>query len=213
VATFLYRLGKASYERAGRVLLAWVISLIAIAGGGFALSSSTDEEFRIPGSESQEAFDRLEAVFPAFAGASAQAVVVAPAGERLDERDNRLAIIRLTSAIDRLEGIEEAVHPFEEFAEQALSDDASTAYVQIQFESSAPEVSTELLEQLVATRTIAENARLTIEYGGTVFQDEAVRLTIAEVFGVIFSGLILDCDRSVPSRRAWMPLASCIIGV
>ncbi len=212
MATFLYRLGKASYERAGRVLLAWVISLIAIAGGGFALSSSTDEEFRIPGSESQEAFDRLEAVFPAFAGASAQAVVVAPAGERLDERDNRLAIIRLTSAIDRLEGIEEAVHPFEEFADQALSDDASTAYVQIQFESAAPEVSTELLEQLVATRTIAENAGLTIEYGGTVFQDQAVGLTIAEVFGVIFAGLVLIVTfRSF--RPAWMPLASAIIGV
>lgn len=212
MATFLYRLGKASYERAGRVLLAWLIGLIAIAGGGFALAGSTDEEFRIPGSESQEAFDRLEAVFPTFAGASAQAVVVAPEGERLDERDNRLAIIRLTSAIDRLAGIEEAVHPFEEFAEQALSEDASTAYVQIQFESAAPEVSAELLDQLVATRSIAENAGLTIEYGGTVFQDQAVGLTIAEVFGVVFAGLVLIVTfRSF--RPAWMPLASAIIGV
>lgn len=33
MATFLYRLGKASYERAGRVLLAWLIGLIAVAGG------------------------------------------------------------------------------------------------------------------------------------------------------------------------------------
>ena len=212
MATFLYRLGKASYERAGRVLFAWLIGLVAIAGGGFSLAGATDEEFRIPGSESQEAFDRLEAVFPTFAGASAQAVIVAPDGERLDDRDNRLAIIRLTSTIDRLEGIEEAVHPFEEFAGEALSDDGSTAYVQIQFESAAPEVTEELLDELVATRDLIENAGLTIEYGGTVFQDQAVGLTIAEVFGVLFAGLVLIVTfRSF--RPAWMPLASAIIGV
>ena len=140
-------------------------------------------------------------MFPTFAGASAQAVIVAPDGERLDDRDNRLAIIRLTSTIDRLEGIEEAVHPFEEFAGEALSDDGSTAYVQIQFESAAPEVPEELLEELVATRDLIENAGLTIEYGGTVFQDQAVGLTIAEVFGVLFAGLVLIVTfRSFPSR-------------
>ena len=212
MATFLYRLGKASYRRAGRVLGAWLVALIAIGGIGFGFAGQTDEEFRIPGSESQEAFDRLEAVFPAFAGASAQAVLVAPEGERLDHGEYRAAIIRLTSAIDRLDGIEEAVHPFEEFAEQAMSEDASTAFIQIQFEAAGPEVSDETLEGLVATRALVEGTDITLEFGGTVFQDQQVGLTIAEVFGVMFAGLVLIVTfRSL--RPAWMPLASAIIGV
>ena len=212
MAIFLYRLGKASYRRAGRVLLAWLAALVAIGGVGFGFAGQTDEEFRIPGSESQEAFDRLEAVFPAFAGASAQAVLVAPDGERLDQAEYRSLIIRLTGAIDRLDGVEEAVHPFEEFAEQALSADASTAFIQIQFDAAAPEVPDELLDSLLATRSVVEGSGLTLEFGGTVFQDQQVGLTIAEVFGVMFAGLVLIVTfRSV--RPAWMPLASAIIGV
>ena len=212
MATFLYRLGKASYRRAGRVLLGWLAGLIAIAGIGFGFAGQTDEEFRIPGSESQEAFDRLEAVFPTFAGASAQAVVVAPVGDRLDTPGNRATIIALSDEIDQLEGIEEAVHPFEEFAEQALADDASTAYIQIQFEDAAPEVSDDLLSALVDTRSVLENTPLRLEFGGTVFQDQEVGLTIAEVFGVLFAALVLVVTfRSF--RPAWMPLASALIGV
>ena len=212
MAIFLYRLGKASYRRAGRVLLAWLAALVAIGGVGFGFAGQTDEEFRIPGSESQEAFDRLEAVFPAFAGASAQAVLVAPDGERLDQAEYRSLIIRLTGAIDRLDGVEDAVHPFEEFAEQALSADASTAFIQIQFDAAAPEVTDELLDSLLATRSVVEGSGLTLEFGGTVFQDQQVGLTIAEVFGVMFAGLVLIVTfRSV--RPAWMPLASAIIGV
>ena len=212
MATLLYRLGKASYRRAGRVLMAWLAALVAIGGIGFGFAGQTDEEFRIPGSESQEAFDRLEAVFPAFAGASAQAVLVAPEGERLDQAEYRSLIIRLTGTIDRLDGIEEAVHPFEEFAEQALSADGSTAFIQIQFDAAAPEVSDELLDSLLSTRSVVDGSGLTLEFGGTVFQDQQVGLTVAEVFGVMFAGLVLIITfRSV--RPAWMPLASAIIGV
>lgn len=212
MATFLYRLGKASYRHAGRVLLGWLVALVAIGGVGFGFAGATDEEFRIPGSESQEAFDRLEAVFPTFAGASAQAVLVAPDGERLSTPSNRLSIIALASAIKDLDGIEEATHPFEEFAEQALSDDATTAYIQIQFEAAGPEVTDELLSQLQDTRALVEPQGLRVEFGGSVFQDQTVGLTIAEVFGLAFAGLVLVVTfRSF--RPAWMPLASAIIGV
>jgi len=68
MATLLYRLGKASYTNAGRVLIAWIMALLVLGGGGIAFSGQTNEEFRIPGSESQAAFDRLEAVFPSFGG-------------------------------------------------------------------------------------------------------------------------------------------------
>lgn len=212
MATFLYRLGKASYRHAGRVLLGWLVALVAIGGVGFSLAGTTDEEFRIPGSESQEAFDRLEAVFPTFAGASAQAVLVAPEGERLTSASNRLSIIALAEEIKDLDGIEEATHPFEEFAEQALSDDGRTAYIQIQFEEAGPEVTDELLEQLQSTRSLVETQGLRVEFGGSVFQDQEVGLTIAEVFGVAFAGLVLVITfRSF--RPAWMPLASAIVGV
>ncbi|HEV8013572.1 MAG TPA: MMPL family transporter, partial [Pontimonas sp.] len=212
MATLLYRLGKASYHRWGRVIVAWVVALLAVLGAGLTIGGQTEETFEIPGSESQEAFERLEAVFPSFAGASAQVVLVAPEGERLDSPANTAVIRELARTIETQEGVENVTTPFDEFASEALSDDGRYAYIQVGFEMSSPEVSDDMIETLFSTRSIAESAGLTIEYGGAMFQDQVVGLTYHELLGVIFAGLVLIVTfRSL--RPAWMPLASAIVGV
>jgi len=212
VATLLYRLGKASYRRWGRVIVAWVVALLAVLGAGLTIGGQTEEAFDIPGSESQEAFERLEAVFPSFAGASAQVVLVAPEGERLDSTANTAVIRELARTIETQEGVENVTTPFDEFAGEALSDNGRYAYIQVGFAMSSPEVSDEMIETLFSTRSIAESAGLTIEYGGAMFQDQVVGLTYHELLGVVFAALVLIVTfRSL--RPAWMPLASAIVGV
>lgn len=212
MATFLYRLGKASYQNAGRVLALWVIAMVALLGLGVGLGGQTDEDFRIPGSESQTAFNRLNAVFPTFAGASAQAVLVAPEGDRLDSAGNIELIEAMTETLSTSSGVDDAVSPFDEFAGRALSDDGRYGFIQIRFAMSQPEVTDEMLEELLESRQILAGSGLTVEFGGGIFQDQTPGLTIAELFGVIFAGMVLIITfRSF--RPAWMPLASAILGV
>jgi len=127
MATLLYRLGKASFDNAWRVLIIWLVAFVAIGGGGIALGGATDEQFDIPGSPSQAAFDRLASVFPGFGTASAQAVIVAPEGQRLDSPDNTAAIEELAAVIAADEIIDDTISPFDEFAGRALSDDGRYA--------------------------------------------------------------------------------------
>lgn len=212
MATLLYRLGKASYERWGRVIVAWIVALLAVLGAGLTVGGQTEESFSIPGSESQDAFSRLEAVFPSFAGASAQVVLVSPDGDRLDSPANKVVIEKLAETIEAQPGVENTTTPFDEFAGEALSDDGRYAFIQVGFEMSSPEVTDEMIDALIQTRPMAESAGLTIEYGGAIFQDQVVGLTYHEVLGVIFAGLVLIVTfRSL--RPAWMPLASAIVGV
>ncbi len=212
MATLLYRLGKASYHRWGRVIVAWVVALLVVLGAGLTIGGQTEEAFEIPGSESQEAFQRLEAVFPTFAGASAQVVLVAAEGERLDSPANKNVIRELSRTIEAQEGVENVTTPFDEFAGEALTDDGRYAYLQVGFEMSSPEVTDEMIATLFSTRPIAESAGLTIEYGGAMFQDQVVGLTYHELLGVVFAALVLIVTfRSL--RPAWMPLASAIVGV
>ena len=212
MATLLYRLGKASYHRWGRVIVAWVVALLAVLGAGLTIGGQTEEAFDIPGSESQEAFERLEAVFPSFAGASAQVVLVAPEGERLDSPANRDVILELSATIEGQPGVANVTTPFDEFAGKALSEDGRYAYIQVGFDMSSPEVTDEMIQTLFSTRSVAESAGLTIEYGGAMFQDQVVGLTYHELLGVVFAGLVLIVTfRSL--RPAWMPLASAIVGV
>ena len=212
MATWLYRLGRAAYRKAWVVFGAWIVALVAIGGIGFGVGGATEEQFSIPGSESQEAFGRLGSVFPVFAGASVQVVIQATSDDAIDSAANQEAIESLTDWLAEVDGVEEAVSPFSEFASRAISDDSRVSFIQVQLSDPSPQVTDETLDLIVsaAERPEAENFR--VEFGGDVFQDTEVGLTIAEVIGLAFAGLVLVITfRSF--RPAWMPLASAIIGV
>ena len=85
MATLLYRIGRFAYRRAWYVVIGWVLVLGAILGGGLALGGQTQESFTIPGTESQQAIDKLDSLFPQAAGAGATMVVSAPDGQNIND--------------------------------------------------------------------------------------------------------------------------------
>jgi RND superfamily putative drug exporter len=212
MATLLYRLGRFAYRRAWTVLAVWLVLFVAILGGGFALGGQTSESFDIPGTESQDALDRLAAVFPQVAGASAQAIVEAPPGSSVTDEEYRPTIDKLVAEIRAVDGIDSVVGPFDEFATEAVSDDERLARIQVQFDGASTEVTELSLEQLTATAEIGREADLRVEFGGQVFQDNTFGITISEVFGVIFAGLVLFITFG-SLAAAGMPLLSALVGV
>ncbi|WP_165069874.1 MMPL family transporter, partial [Marisediminicola senii] len=212
MATLLYRIGRFAYRRAWTVIGVWLLLFVAVLGGGFALGGQTEESFNIPGTESQDALDRLEAVFPQVAGASAQAVLVAPDGTLITDDEYTGPIDDMVAAISDVSGVDSAMGPFDEYAGVAVTDDESMARIQVQFDGAATDVTPEDLEQLTDTAEIGEDAGLRVEFGGQVFQDNTFGITISEVFGVIFAGIVLLITFG-SIRAASMPLLSALLGV
>ena len=212
MSTLLYRLGRAAYRRALLVIGVWVLVLAAVVGAAVALGGTTQESYEIPGTESQTALDGLASVFPSVAGASAQVILVAPEGRDISDADLRPSIDDTVAAIADLEGIDSVLGPFDEFAGTAVSDDGRMARVQVQFDGPSTSVTPEMLDDLTATKSIGEDAGLRVEFGGGVFQDNAAYLTVTEVFGVVFAGLVLVITFG-SLLAAGMPLISALIGV
>lgn len=67
MATFLYRLGRPAFRRRGYVVLAWLAVLAAVGLGALRAPGAADEEFSMPGIESQKAFDLMGERFPGAA--------------------------------------------------------------------------------------------------------------------------------------------------
>ena len=212
MATLLYRLGRFSFRRAWIIIGIWAALLITVLGGGIALGGQSQESFVIPGTESQEALDRLSAVFPQVAGASAQVVSEVPNGSTVDDAPYKQAILDQAAAIEKIDGVSSVTTPFDEYAGRAISDDKTMALTKVQFDGASTDVSDASIMKLLDTATIGKDAGLTVAFGGQLLQDNSVGLTWTEALGVLFAGIVLVITFG-SLLAAGMPLLSAIIGV
>jgi len=212
VATLLYRLGRFSFRRAWIIIGIWGALLITVLGGGLALGGQSQENFSIPGTESQVALDRLSAVFPQVAGASVQVVSRVPDGASVNDAEYEQAIRDQAAAIAKIDGVDTVITPFDEYAGFAISDDESTALTKVQFAGASTDVTEEALEQLIDSAQIGEDAGMQVAFGGRVLQDETPTITPTEGLGVLFAGVVLVITFG-SLLAAGMPLLSAILGV
>lgn len=212
MATLLYRLGRFSFRRAWIIIGIWTALLITVLGGGIALGGQSQESFVIPGTESQEALDRLSAVFPQVSGASVQVVSEVPDGADVNDEEYKQVIIDQAAAIAKIDGVDTVVTPFDEYAGRAISDDATMALTKVQLDGVSSDVSQDTVDAILATAEIGEDGGLTVAFGGQVLQDNSVGLTPTEGLGVLIAGVVLVITFG-SLLAAGMPLLSAIIGV
>ncbi|TPW74068.1 MMPL family transporter [Schumannella soli] len=189
MATLLYRLGRASYRRPLLVLVIWLLVMGGALGAGLGLGGKTDESFSIPGTEAQNAIDRLDAVFPQAGGASGQAVVSDADG--LESGAAKTAVEDLAKQLGEVKGIAQAVSPYSEYASGAISDDGTTALIQLQFDGPQAEIEKSTLTKLIDLGDAAKSDGLTVDFGGQAFQDQTVSISPTEGLGVLFAAVVL----------------------
>jgi len=212
VATLLYRLGRFSFRHPWRMVAVWLILMIGVLGGGVALGGKTNDSFAIPGTESQNAIDRLEAVFPSAAGASAQIVVSVPSGASVKNEPYRSAIDELATKAAKVPGVDNASSPFSKYASNAISANKTAAIIAVQFKDQQENVTPASLTDLQKLSPIATDAGMKIGFGGSVFQDNTVSISPTEGIGVLFAGLVLFIAFG-SLLAAGMPLLTAIVGI
>jgi len=209
MATLLYRIGRFAYRRAALVISVWVVALAAALGVGLSLGGETDESFSIPGTESQEALNQLDQLFPQVAGTTVQAVVAPEDGSLVTDESIRAEIAALMADLEAIDGVDTVLGPFDEFASNQVSDDESVAIVQVSLLGESRLIGAGTLDAVVAT---GEARDVRVEFAGQVFQDTVVGISIIEVFGVIVAGIVLVITFG-SLLAAGIPLAGALIGV
>ncbi|MGD9485062.1 MMPL family transporter [Streptomyces sp. TRM70308] len=203
MATFLYRLGRFSFRRRGRVAVVWLL-LLALLGGAAALfSGPTSDKFTMPGTESQQALDALDREFPQASGAAGQIVIAAPEGGRLTPEQVRPIVAEAAE----VPGAVAATDPFQS---GALTPDGRYALVQVQFADDAQEITDEQRAAFAEAGADAEGVR--VEHGGEVMSATAVEVGSTEVLGVLVAALVLVITFG-SLVAAGMTLLNALIGV
>jgi len=144
----------------------WIVALV-----GFGFLSSTiggeySQNFSLPGSDSQEAYDLLKERFPQQAGETADIVFQAEGG--VTEPAVRSSMEGLFAQLSEVQHVIGIDSPYAKGAQQ-ISSDGSIAFATVHFENLDGEpVPVPIAEEIKEITADAETEGLTIEAGGSV---------------------------------------------
>jgi RND superfamily putative drug exporter len=211
VATFLYRLGRLAFRRRGYVALIWLAVLTAVGLGALQAPGASDEEFSMPGIESQKAYDLMQERFPGAAadGATVRMVFVAPEGQKVTATATRQAIEETVAALGDGSQVAGVADPFEA---KAVSKDGTTAYAGVTYKVKSSEVTDASRTAVEKAADQAREAGLTVETGGSALSSGGGPGGVAEIIGIAVAAFVL-LGTFGSLAAAGLPLLTAILGV
>ncbi|WP_433472418.1 MMPL family transporter [Spirillospora sp. CA-142024] len=184
--------------------------LVAVGWAFLKAPDAPDEEFSMPGIESQQAFDLIGQRFPGATadGATARVVFVAPDGQKVTASANKTAIEK---AVDELAGGSQVANTADPFESDAISKDGSTAYVTVTYKVPSSDVTDASRESVAKATDQARDAGLTVEAGGDALDDTGLG-GAAEIIGISVAAVVLLLTFG-SLAGAGLPLLTAILGV
>ncbi|WP_370939184.1 MMPL family transporter [Amycolatopsis sp. cg13] len=210
MAPFLYRLGRLSFRRRALVAAVWALVLMALGAGALTLSGKLSDSVTIPGTESQQAIDRLAEHFPqaAAGGGTARVAIAAPDGQKITDPAGQAAVEGVVGKLKSAPKVAGVVDPFQA---KSVSPDGRVALAQVSYQVKGFELSDSDRQALLATGDHAKQLGYQVEYGGDAVQGipatgatEGLGVAVAAVVLIITFGSLL---------AAGIPLLTALIGV
>jgi putative drug exporter of the RND superfamily len=151
------------------VIIGWIVALIGVGMIAGSVGSDFSEEFKLPASDSQEAFDLLETKFPAQSGDTATIVYKADAGVESPAVKKKMEGV--FAEVAKLPHISEVASPYAGDGAGAVSDNGKIAYATVQFDVITSKLDKADLKKLVSTSQAAAGDGLQVEVGGQPIEE------------------------------------------
>ena len=151
------------------VILGWIVALIGIGMIAGSAGSDFSEDFKLPASDSAEAFELLEDKFEAQSGDTATIVFKADGG--VDSPAVRKQMEGLFATAEELPHVSEVASPYEGGGAAAISDNGEIAYATVQYDVTANEIEKEDTNKLIDDAEAANGAGLQVEVGGQPIEE------------------------------------------
>jgi putative drug exporter of the RND superfamily len=204
----LRKLGAFSYQHPWRVIASWLVILGLLGFGASQAYTPPSSDISIPGTQAQQAIDRLDEIFPDSGGATGRIVFHAKNDEVSEYKS---AVNSLVEKVSDVDGVARAVSPFVDSS--FVSADKTIAYSQVQLDEQTGSVSEATLKSVEDLVTKARSEGLQVELGGDLVSvapgeiigtGELVGVAVALVVLVITLGSLI---------AGGMPILSAVTAV
>jgi putative drug exporter of the RND superfamily len=151
------------------VIIGWIVALIGVGMISSSVGSDFSEEFKLPASDSQEAFDLLENKFPAQSGDTATIVYKADGGVESAAVKGKMEGV--FASVAKLPHVSEVSSPYGGAGTAAVSNDGKIAYATVQFDTTSNKLEKDDLKKLVSSSRAADGNGLQVEVGGQPIEE------------------------------------------
>ncbi len=151
------------------VIASWIVALIAVGIIAGSVGSDFNEEFKLPSSDSQEAFNLLEERFPKQSGVTAEIVYKAPAGA--DSPAVKKKMEGVFAEVEKLPHVSEVASPYASGGAGAISKSGEIAYATVQYNVSTVKLEKDDIKKLVAISHAANGSGLQVAVGGAPVEE------------------------------------------
>ncbi|WP_419705051.1 MMPL family transporter [Promicromonospora sp. NFX87] len=215
MSSVLYSLGRWAVRARRLVVAGWVVVLLLVGGAAGLLQQGLDNAVTIPGTESQEALDRLATTFPQVSGASAQVIVVAPEGGSIKDEPMRAAITDGVEALEDVSQVEVVTSPYDKQMPASISDDEQATLLTIQLDGDQGSITDATKDALheeadALAQALPDGAEAHL--GGQLFSSELPKMTLTEGIGLLVALVVLVLTLG-SLVAAGLPLLNALLGV
>ncbi|MEU1131300.1 MMPL family transporter [Streptomyces sp. NPDC005900] len=217
MAAFLFKTGKFSFRWRWLVTVLWAGLLVVAGVLASRANAAPPNDFSIPGTEAQQAYDLLQEHFPEIEADGATARVVFKADDgKVTDPDQKHAVDDAVRALGEAPQVERVTNPYET---GSVSKDGTTAYAQVSYGVTVNELTDTSREALMDTVEEARASALTVETGGNAVSEkaagghssEAIGLAVAAVVLVITFGALIAAGLPLLTALLGVGVATCVI--
>ena len=151
------------------VILGWIVALIGIGMLSGSVGADFSEDFKLPASDSQEAFDLLEEKFPAQSGDTATIVYKAQNG--VEAANVKREMEGVFATVGKVPNVSEVASPYRDGGAAAISEDGKIAYATVQFDKPTEELETADIERVMDAARGASGQGVQVEIGGQPIEE------------------------------------------
>ena len=151
------------------VILGWIVALVGAMAISGAVGSAFSEDFKLPASDSTDAFDLLESKFPAQSATRRRSSSRPTAGS--SRQPVRKTMEGLFAEAETLPHVSEVASPYEGGGAAAISEDGKIAYATVQYDVFTNELEKDDTKKLIDDAEAANGSGLQVELGGQPIEE------------------------------------------
>lgn len=210
MSTYLFRIARWAFLRRRLVLAVWLVLVVVMIAVAAASGGKTNDEFTIPGTESQHVTDLLEKKLPALGGAQTTVVFATPNGVHVTDPGPKAGIQQSMANLAKVPGVTQATDPFQG---GPISQNGRVALGNVQWSKQPADIKDATLDQMKTAVAPAEAAGVQVEYNGSVYPGwRVVPSEVPELVGLVIAFLILLITFG-SLAAAGLPIMTAVLGV